>query len=344
MRRKDHPRIRGEHHKGVIDGLRTAGSSPHTRGAPRFRSCCRRRLRIIPAYAGSTIGEDSGRQFEGGSSPHTRGAPSPTHGTRPMCPDHPRIRGEHTPPWPCHAPWAGSSPHTRGAQQVDGHVVQHRGIIPAYAGSTQIGVDLLEILPDHPRIRGEHLVLSRRHPPDEGSSPHTRGALFLPSLSSLLMMDHPRIRGEHSTPPRSRPRHPRIIPAYAGSTQFEQSSPHSRGDHPRIRGEHDPSTGMSLQQMGSSPHTRGARLGCQCCQSGVGIIPAYAGSTVSVERAVIKSADHPRIRGEHWSRRDTFDRAKGSSPHTRGAQRSPTPSPTSPLDHPRIRGEHTMSA
>ena len=50
----DHPRIRGEHHRRRRLPATGRGSSPHTRGAP----CCARqvstRLRIIPAYAGST--------------------------------------------------------------------------------------------------------------------------------------------------------------------------------------------------------------------------------------------------------------------------------------------------
>ena len=72
--------------------------------------------------------------------------------------------------------------------------------------------------------------------------------------------------------------------------------------------------------------------------------------------------DHPRIRGEHWSQRDTFDRAKGSSPHTRGAHVDPesltledriipayagsttymADTPEEDVDHPRIRGEHWL--
>ena len=39
---RDHPRIRGEHFQGRELRLRSEGSSPHTRGAPRFRSPGRR--------------------------------------------------------------------------------------------------------------------------------------------------------------------------------------------------------------------------------------------------------------------------------------------------------------
>ena len=53
-RRRDHPRIRGEH---------------------KVKSeCSSLNLGIIPAYAGSTTRKSSVKQFPSGSSPHTRGA------------------------------------------------------------------------------------------------------------------------------------------------------------------------------------------------------------------------------------------------------------------------------
>ena len=52
----DHPRIRGEHRVEPDQAVRAAGSSPHTRGAPRRRAAQSQGKRIIPAYAGSTLG------------------------------------------------------------------------------------------------------------------------------------------------------------------------------------------------------------------------------------------------------------------------------------------------
>ena len=51
---RDHPRIRGEHPKGITRTRSPAGSSPHTRGAPEQRRRPSRGAGIIPAYAGST--------------------------------------------------------------------------------------------------------------------------------------------------------------------------------------------------------------------------------------------------------------------------------------------------
>ena len=70
----DHPRIRGEHGGGVHWYRRPVGSSPHTRGARPRASVLSVELRIIPAYAGSTLWRCRGAGFAW---------------------DHPRIRGEH---------------------------------------------------------------------------------------------------------------------------------------------------------------------------------------------------------------------------------------------------------
>ena len=71
-----------------------------------------------------------------------------------------------------------------------------------------------------------------------------------------------------------------IIPAYAGSTSTAQPTVPASKDHPRIRGEHGDGELAALREIGSSPHTRGARPGIPSHREGVRIIPAYAGSTV----------------------------------------------------------------
>ena len=195
-----------------------------------------------------------------GSSPHTRGARGTPLSLTRYEGDHPRIRGEH---------------HGEVAE-VEAAV----GIIPAYAGSTQV-----------PPNNAAGLT---------GSSPHTRGALERVRQRYVELGDHPRIRGEHLVHFVSFVRWTRIIPAYAGSTDSScsfrlrclGSSPHTRGahdlilalgyrheDHPRIRGEHP----VKLERPRGDDE----------------IIPAYAGSTqypVPYTKTV-----------------------SGSSPHTRGA-------------------------
>ena len=154
-RRRDHPRIRGEHIRRRSYPCYTPGSSPHTRGA---RASPSRRCfapRIIPAYAGSTATQ---RYLFGAIG------------------DHPRIRGEHLRQGSHRSVPAGSSPHTRGALGGVSQAVVSAGIIPAYAGSTTVAQSASGHGSDHPRIRGEHDVYDMVTARGRGSSPHTRGA------------------------------------------------------------------------------------------------------------------------------------------------------------------------
>ena len=315
----DHPRIRGEHPCGASTNGTLSGSSPHTRGAlsligpvgrvpvgssPHTRGARARNFsvdkesRIIPAYAGSTV--------------------TPSWKTSLMT-DHPRIRGEHS-----------DRSCSRGAGGR---------IIPAYAGSTSMCPTCSCGRGDHPRIRGEHVDCVLGEGDAVGSSPHTRGALSGDRPDPHGRRDHPRIRGEHVLG--EKPRHEKegssphtrgapiqgflgaapegIIPAYAGSTHPPAGKYSAGTDHPRIRGEHIQKQSADSTGKGSSPHTRGARIGPQDDGSGMRIIPAYAGSTRPPGRGQDGVSDHPRIRGEHTQSIRSVIFVSGSSPHTRGA-------------------------
>ena len=175
------------------------------------------------------------------------------------------------------------------------------GIIPAYAGSTFLSCFLLLKNKDHPRIRGVHEAETLRKLRDEGSSPHTRG----PLMSAILASGQTR-----------------IIPAYAGSTQILLHSVPVTQDHPRIRGVHFISLKDFTSHLGSSPHTRGPphRRPFLVCR--IGIIPAYAGSTVEIRGQLTYEKDHPRIRGVHLGGKKFETARTGSSPHTRGPLQS----------------------
>ena len=274
----DHPRIRGEHDyiKNAPDGM--AGSSPHTRGAPTACLPIAKAAGIIPAYAGSTSVR----------------LPVGT-----WVPDHPRIRGEHRCSSRVRTSLSGSSPHTRGARGPGLGVGQALGIIPAYAGSTPPPAPSRTSVWDHPRIRGEHEPSVSQPPTFLGSSPHTRGARgldnrhfqgcrIIPAYAgstpwtafapSPYAGSSPHTRG---APPQlvDEPPRARIIPAYAGSTLEPGPRYSATADHPRIRGEHPCRRYRQRLSQGSSPHTRGALGAERHGLSGVGIIPAYAGST-----------------------------------------------------------------
>ena len=69
----------------------------------------------------------------------------------------------------------GSSPHMRGTLEsvVDNGTIG--GIIPAYAGNTTLLVCPCADGGDHPRICGEHEVVTNYSDAAKGSSPHMRG-------------------------------------------------------------------------------------------------------------------------------------------------------------------------
>ena len=197
VRCRDHPRIRGEHHRLGCAGDFGRGSSPHTRGAPARNRPDPTGCGIIPAYAGST-------GFRGCRPTRAR--------------DHPRIRGEHAEGGMGKLRQSGSSPHTRGARLPGWRRAPARWIIPAYAGSTCRLSRLDALVSDHPRIRGEHDHAGVQREKRGGSSPHTRGAhgelhdeaglaRIIPAYAGstmcfgcggIRMWDHPRIRGGHT--------------------------------------------------------------------------------------------------------------------------------------------------
>ena len=70
-------------------------------------------------------------------------------------------------------------------------------------------------------------------------------------------------------------------------------------DHPRIRGVHPASFAPISKPLGSSPHTRGARVPGRPGVMERRIIPAYAGCTIGPSGSPRGTQDHPRIRGVH---------------------------------------------
>ena len=233
----------------------------------------------------------------------------------------------------------GSSPHVRGAHDALPCLVPWQGIIPACAGSTNLGKTLTAISKDHPRMCGEHVSPSSLRRRSPGSSPHVRGA-----------------------PGKGQPRVVRvgIIPACAGSTLAHTAVQPKPWDHPRMCGEHRIRFPAHDCNSGSSPHVRGARPSRFPRRRRIGIIPACAGSTPSETTSRWRYRDHPRMCGEHVTENYSAGQYEGSSPHVRGAhghQDRPVPTPgiipacagstgmAPPScgfggDHPRMCGEH----
>ena len=114
-----HPRSRGEHFINKMVGDEVRGSSPLTRGAQIKDWNKDTVIGLIPAHAGSTLpGIDTVNKIEA----------------------HPRSRGEHVFDDYLSNVAEGSSPLTRGAQPDTGASPDSRGLIPAHAGSTWVGL------------------------------------------------------------------------------------------------------------------------------------------------------------------------------------------------------------
>ena len=155
IHRWDHPRVCGEHRSDFGSVVAFPGSSPRMRGTRCLRCRLRRRLGIIPAYAGNTSARTTASPALG-SSPRMRGTqarlviheridgiiPAYAGNTVPRIPlmvcnwDHPRVCGEHV--WLRYGYYVqrGSSPRMRGTQRYGSTYEQAAGIIPAYAGNT----------------------------------------------------------------------------------------------------------------------------------------------------------------------------------------------------------------
>ncbi len=355
----DHPRICGEHHDVRCGSCGARGSSPHMRGARPAARHRLRQVGIIPAYAGSTrrpysagashwdhpriCGEHQLRLLhrlrDGGIIPAYAGSTGACRTSCTAARDHPRICGEHSSGWYAASMWSGSSPHMRGAPLRELARQQLAGIIPAYAGSTGFQAGFAGPSWDHPRICGEHIAADVRKLAQTGSSPHMRGAQRVGGLRELARgiipayagstraratrrgrwRDHPRICGEHLAVEGREGEQRGIIPAYAGSTARTAESAARGWDHPRICGEHLEGATAAPSSSGSSPHMRGAQATLRIIVAGLGIIPAYAGSTAAFSASRLASRDHPRICGEHWPPRPWPSCETGSSPHMRGA-------------------------
>ncbi len=257
--------------------------------------------------------------------------------------DHPRVCGEHRRLKKLLATLAGSSPRMRGAPSGATSCTSLLRIIPAYAGSTTSDGATVGPTEDHPRVCGEHARHRRHRRQCLGSSPRMRGA---PKL-----MD-------------GRKKSTRIIPAYAGSTPCGKCGYMANSDHPRVCGEHLMDEVALMPRSGSSPRMRGAQWHILYRFLHIGIIPAYAGSTMREFDESIYGRDHPRVCGEHYPPLGRFCFGSESSPRMRGA---PAKGRAKALhcgiipayagstfgrgmaipdsqDHPRVCGEHDSSA
>ena len=253
----DHPRSRGEYFMVAHFSRNFLGSSPLSRGIPRSDIEQLSAYGIIPALAGNTA-------------------------YRTNCPtrqsDHPRSRGEYPRPRRRTSLVLGSSPLSRGIPNICTYQTGRLRIIPALAGNTRIFLVSGHERWDHPRSRGEYLLVGMLRSARLGSSPLSRG--ILDCIGRIYSVT-------------------RIIPALAGNTRRCPSACGRRRDHPRSRGEYHSGGRRSQTGNGSSPLSRGIQHPWKHQAPADRIIPALAGNTLAAALYLLITKDHPRSRGEY---------------------------------------------
>ena len=253
----DHPRVRGEHMLAACMPLAMFGPPPRARGA---RPAGGERLQVdgtTPACAGST-GAAGTSPSAARDHPRVRGEHCSAYAHGWVMGDHPRVRGEHTGVAGSEDYTHGPPPRARGARARPCRACRRSRTTPACAGSTLTPKPEDHHARDHPRVRGEHLVVPIQHWPTSGPPPRARGAR------------------QGRTP---EPGCGRTTPACAGSTSSATGRPTGCGDHPRVRGEHCRHTPCSLSVRGPPPRARGAPRFTFNDSSTGGTTPACAGST-----------------------------------------------------------------
>ena len=153
-----------------------------------------------------------------------------------MSRDHPRTRGEYPINSFTDSGSLGSPPHTRGILKLAWSPYHRNGITPAHAGNTCLRTDTTFCWRDHPRTRGEYVIIPISDFFRGGSPPHTRG--IRTGIRRNLWWCG-------------------ITPAHAGNTSYCGSKKDNLRDHPRTRGEYDIWDLTFGYQEGSPPHTRG---------------------------------------------------------------------------------------
>ena len=207
----------------------------------------------------------------------------------------------------------------RGTPNLAKTADKQLGIIPAYAGNTCRRLPHIRLPWDHPRVCGEHIPKDNTRPVYTGSSPRMRGTRpfsggysrffgiipayagntrYVRAMMVTLLGSSPRMRGTPNIRPLAG-KGDGIIPAYAGNTSSAAPRGFSNRDHPRVCGEHQCRQCNRQKNPGSSPRMRGTPAGYAHHFHAKGIIPAYAGNTMTSYAPAPSLRDHPRVCGEH---------------------------------------------
>ncbi len=210
---------------------------------------------------------------------------------------------------------------------------------PACAGTTRHEGPHRWCGPEHPRLRGDHLLHPGQRTGAAGTPPPARGP---PD-------DHD---GPHG--------HERNTPACAGTTSYRPADHTARTEHPRLRGDHGAQTRGVAHGDGTPPPARGPQAVVRRSGRPIRNTPACAGTTRRCCSPRAGWPEHPRLRGDHEHQPLDALRQNGTPPpargppdrrHVSGCARRNTPAcagttwwpvapPCTRAEHPRLRGDH----
>ena len=154
-------------------------------------------------------------------------------------------------------------------------------ITPAYAGNTLTDYAILDVLWDHPRLRGEYNFFQLWRLSSGGSPPPTRGIHQIFLTVRTVAGITPAYAGNTHIYKRAF-FSIRITPAYAGNTGAMTGGGALIGDHPRLRGEYNSAPWKTPVDGGSPPPTRGILREITKSTKDTRITPAYAGNTYTL--------------------------------------------------------------
>ena len=185
----------------------------------------------------------------------------------------------------------------RGKAAFNAGTMSYARITPAYAGKSRRSLKTRPVIWDHPRLCGEKTPLGKLYEILRGSPPPMRGK------GQDICEQIKKIR---------------ITPAYAGKRKNARPFLGAVWDHPRLCGEKINSSQCDTLLSGSPPPMRGKGPFCGGSLFEVGITPAYAGKSNSIDVTQTNFQDHPRLCGEKSNTFKDVASDIGSPPPMRG--------------------------
>ena len=170
-------------------------------------------------------------------------------------------------------------------------------ITPTCVGNTQLFVEYLGTVQDHPHMCGEYFIKKPSFRIQWGSPPHVWGIQLIQALCDLIE---------------------RITPTRVGNTFLNVFSLHECQDHPHTCGEYANDCNRIITDTGSPPHVWGILYEHADTDALHRITPTRVGNTTQCLVIIPLWQDHPHTCGEYRLRPLRNVNSFGSPPHVWG--------------------------